>query len=88
MRADAPVTPLSGIRPRRPIHCSVCGRLLGAWYLLGVTHYPYLVQCSSQCERLLDFARGRDHVPRGWREIPQQWRSALLAAALLETKAR
>jgi hypothetical protein len=82
--AEYPVTLLHGLKPRRPIECSLCGRLLGAWWQYQTTMYPYFVPCSEQCETLLTFAGKRNGVPKQWREYPQEWRSALLAAAMIE----
>jgi len=82
--ATAPVTPLRGLRPTLPITCSVCGRRLGAWSKYQTTHYPYMTQCTEECEVLLGFSEQRRNVPRGWRELPMDLRAPLLAAAMLE----
>jgi hypothetical protein len=82
--ADAPVTPLRDLKPRRPIACSLCGRLLGAWWQYKTTMYPYFVSCSQRCETLIAFVGESKGVPRQWRDYPQEWRSPLLAAAMIE----
>lgn len=84
--APNPVTPLGRNGPRRPIVCSLCGARLGAWYQYRFTFYPYLRQCSDRCERLLDFANARHHVPAHWRDYPDEWRAPLLASAMIEER--
>jgi len=86
-RADNPVTLLRLFRPRRPIVCSLCGELLGAWFQYQYTFYPYMRPCTKQCEQLLEFANERHHVPRQWRDYPEEWRAPLLAAAFVESEA-
>lgn len=87
--ATSPVTRLSSCgKPRRPIVCSLCGHLLGAWYQYQTTCYPYFVRCTAQCERLLAFAECREHVPRDWRGFPDEWRAPLLASAMIEQEAK
>jgi len=83
----APITRLIGNKPRRPIECSICGALIGSWWQYGVNFYPYMRDCDSTCERLIRFSRGRNGVPREWREFPLEWRSTVLAAGLAELKA-
>lgn len=82
-----PVTPVRGGKPRRPIHCSICGRLIGSWFLYQTTHYPHMARCTERCETLIEFSRVRVGVPRNWRNYPQDWRAPLLATALLEKSA-
>ena len=85
MNAEAPVTQLRrDMKPRRPIECSLCGRLIGAWYLYQTTHYPHMHNCTERCERLIEFTRKKSGVPSAWREYPIEWRAPLVAAALVE----
>lgn len=83
IRADNPVTPLRDGCARRPITCSLCGSLLGAWYQYQYTFYPHFHDCTERCEGLLVFADAHHDVPRGWREYPNKWRAPLLASALV-----
>lgn len=82
--AHDPVTLLRGNKPRRPIICSLCGRMLGAWWQYKTAFYPHMTRCTDECERLLEFSRDGSGVPRQWREYPEEWRAPLLAAALVE----
>jgi hypothetical protein len=84
---EHPVTPLHNFKPRRPIVCSLCGTRLGAWWQYKTTYYPHYERCSERCEALLAFANRRQHVPRSWRDYPDEWRAPLLAAALVEKEA-